>query len=140
MEGIKRESFRLGAKGQSIYRNGEKGDGVCSICDQWTAELDHDGRCKEEDCKRRRLQRAVAMGKAAEVMIDNIRTIIFTDTCEPLPQALPTEDVTERKTGPVCQHCGSDYKRPGDYLCVRCRRAAGPPKVMPKAKKFGRRR
>lgn len=140
MDGLRRESFRLGSRGQGIYDKGEKGDGICKACGQWAADLDSDGKCKDRECKRRRLERAAALGKAIEVTVGDVKTIIFTDTSEPLPQVLPTREVAEQSAGPVCSHCGSDYKRPGDHLCVRCRRAAGPPKVQAKGKRFGRRK
>jgi hypothetical protein len=142
MQGLKKESFRLRAKGQSVYNQGEEGDGVCPICGEWTAELGADGTCKERACKDRRIERALSTGQGVRVQIDASNTaVIFRDTCEPLPQGIPDHNVQERNE-PVCQSCGTEYKRPGDYLCVRCRQAAGPPKAqkVTKRQRFRRRK
>jgi hypothetical protein len=124
MEGLRKELFRLGSHGTRVGTL-EEGTGCCKVCGEWAADLTKEGLCKTRDCLMLRASRAQAQGKSVCVRVGANTTTVFTDTHEPLPQGPVSREVVERLTGPVCERCGTDYKRPGDSLCVRCRHIVG---------------
>jgi hypothetical protein len=143
MEGLRKELFRLGSHGARVGTL-EEGTGCCKVCGQWAADLTPEGLCKTRECMMLRAARAQAQGKSVCVRVGADTTIVFTDTHEPLPQGPVSREVAEQEHGPVCGRCGTDYKRPGDSLCIRCRRVVGlhveRPQVQGKKSRFRNRR
>ena len=54
MYGIKKETRRMGVKGQGDLYGEGLGDGVCPECGEWHAELGSDGLCRERECREKR--------------------------------------------------------------------------------------
>ncbi|KKL04516.1 hypothetical protein LCGC14_2615260 [marine sediment metagenome] len=65
---IKRASGRLGFSRSSVgpWNEGkpEAEDGVCPKCKQYDVELDMNGYCRDENCRRERLVKALQEGEA----------------------------------------------------------------------------
>ena len=69
--GIKKETRRLGVKAKSAGPWGEgkpeANDGVCISCKTYDVELTEGGYCRDDDCKRDRLIKALYAGEAMKL-------------------------------------------------------------------------